>query len=211
MLRRADAAVPGGGVSVGSVEIVCPIVYIIRTGFDVARPRLAVAHHRHATGGEDAHHLGQPCAARVLGHDQVHQVRRVRQAVARPSADRHRAVEALGADGGTGLLDSRRVGVQALDDEGVAGAEGGGQVGLGSAAEMDDEPAADAGGAEDGGCPGLGRGVGHLSGEGAWWSGDRLRHQQHAGQEIHAGETRPNLSARAAGKPGHHDDSFRWA
>jgi len=199
---RADAVVHGGGVAVGAVQIVGPIVDIVRPWLDVAGPRFALADHRHASGGEDAEHLIHRHAAQVLGHDEVRQVRRVRQAVARPSADRDGAVEAFGADAGANLLDGRRVGVQGLDDVGVARAEGGGQVGVGPAAEMDDEAAADAGGVEQSGGPGLGRGLGRGGGPGG---------QQRAGPQAHKGQVRPAPSAPGSRVRMRHDGSFRLA
>jgi len=140
--RGANAGVVGHRVVGRIVQEVAPPIGLLRPGLPGEGPTVFLPHAGHAARGEDPHHLGHWHPAEVLGHDEVHQVVGIGKARPAPLPDRDRAAEAEGADVGARLLDVGRVGVEALDDEGRAGAQGCRQPPV-STADVDDDTALD--------------------------------------------------------------------
>jgi len=136
------------GIAAGVVQVVRPLVDLVRTGLDRLRPRAALLDVGHAVGREDPHHLGHADRAEVPGDEKVDEVVDVRQARARPPLDRHLAGQAERLDVPAGLLDVRLVGIEAVDEIGIARAECGRQFAV-AAADVDDQAAGDACGVQD--------------------------------------------------------------
>ena len=131
--RRLDDHPPGGCTD---FELLAPGAWPLSRG---PRNQCDAARHEHT------HHFVQGHVARVLGHEQVHQVIGVRQPSAVPAFDCHLAGEAQRLNVGTSLRHVLSIRVEAMHKVAVGGAERGGKLTV-AAAEMYDQPPLDAGG-----------------------------------------------------------------
>jgi hypothetical protein len=96
---------------------VCPLVDLLRPGFD----RLLAGDQGNAVGYQHADHFGNRHLAQIIGHHEVHEVIDVGQSPAVERVDRHRAVQAALPDVGPRRGHVGGVGVEAVDEEAVAG------------------------------------------------------------------------------------------
>jgi len=142
--RRPDPQIGGDGVAARVVEIVAPLVGVLRHRLH----RLLPCDIGHAAGAEHAHHLGHGHPAQGVGHDQRSEVLRVRQPRAPEAIDRHGPIETPRLDPLARLRHVGRVGIQAVDDVAVTGPQRRRQRAV-AAAQMDDEPALDPSGLEN--------------------------------------------------------------
>ena len=95
MLRRTDDVVVGHGIAAGIVQIVRPLVDVLRARLDRLLPGVSLPDVGHAVGNQDAHHLRHGDAVQVFGHDEVDQIVDVRQPVAGELIDADLAIRAL--------------------------------------------------------------------------------------------------------------------
>ncbi len=144
--RNADDRIVRDRVVVRTVEIMRPLVDLLRPPLDGLRPGLPLLDIGHAARRKHAHHLGllRRDGAEGLDHNEVDEVLDVGKPLARPPLNRHRAVQAERPNVPARRLDVRRVGVEAVDQVIVAGAQRRRQAPL-AAPHVNEEPALDAG------------------------------------------------------------------
>ena len=100
---------------------------LLRPGLGMLRPIALGLHIGHAVRHEHAQYLGQRHLAQICCDQQVDQIVRVRQMTRRPLLHGHGTVQAERLDLPTGRSDALRVGVQAVNDVAVSGAQRGRQ------------------------------------------------------------------------------------
>ncbi len=137
---RANHRIVCHGVARRVVQVMRPLVNLVGARLEGSVPGAGLLNVRHTVRAEDAQNLGGGDVAEVLGHKQVDEVIDVRQPLAAELVHRHGAVDAERPDVRARLGDVLRAGVQAVDEVGVAGAEGGGQSAV-AAAQVHDEAA----------------------------------------------------------------------
>ena len=151
--RRADDAVVSDRVAARVVEEVGPLVDSVGAGLPRQYPLVAIARRarvRDAARNEDATDLVERDArsGEILADDEVGESVDVRQPRSDEAVDGDLPVRAELADSRAGLRDVRHAAVEAVYLETRACPERDGQLPV-AAADMDDEPSADAGGRED--------------------------------------------------------------
>ncbi len=146
--RRPHDRVVRDRLSRGVVEEMGPLVDACRPGLDGLLPRAVLAEVEHALRRQHAQHFLHGDVAKVLRHDQVHQVVCIRQPLPVERVDRDLAVSAERLDGPPGLLDRFRVGIQTVHQVAVADMQRRGEPAV-ATAEVNDQPALDSGRPED--------------------------------------------------------------
>ena len=189
--RRSDHRVPGDRVVVRAVQVVCPLVNLLRAGFDGLLPRIPLLDVGHAARTQHAQHLSRRHLAGVLRDQEIDQVVGIRQPLAGPMLHRHLAVEAQRPDQPAGLAHALGVGLQAVNQVAIARPQRRRHPAV-PTAQVNDQAALDAGGLQNPprrlaiGTLGIGTLSGRIGGAGACRPDEQRRrrkntHTQKAG------------------------------
>jgi len=146
--RRADNRVARHRVVVRAVEVVGPLVNVLRPRLDDLAPGGTLGDTRHPARGQHPQHLLLRHLVRLADDQEVDQVVGVRQVCAVEGGRRDGPEEPERAEVVARFRNVGGVAVEALDEVTGPGAKGRGQAAI-AAAEMDHQPSANTGSLKD--------------------------------------------------------------